>query len=501
MIMNQPGIATELKPVRRALMREWDSYFTHLPVAALLANARGQVLLASDVLARMLGCGMPSLIAAELSDLFPLEHKLELAKLLRSAREHGAHSCECDVLRGDGSRFHAKLDASVVRDEWGGVRAIVLHVHELTRELEAAKRHVELDTLRAVVNNLPVVLFALDRKGRFVLSEGGGLSALGLKPGEVVGSSALERYHDIPWIVDGIRRALAGEAATDVGPIGDLVFQATYTPTRDREGTTTGVLGLGLDVTRRARSEQEKQVLIEQLHEALQLRDEFLSIASHELRTPLSTLTLKLELLLSRARAAGAALSAEQVVTQAEQLMRLCARMTRLIDGLLDVSRVATGRLVLELEAFDLTQMVAEVSERMRAQFERAGRALVLQPAPSAPGEWDRTRLEQVLENFLTNALKHGAGRVDVSVQVEPARATIVVSDRGPGIALDQQERIFERFARAAPKGRGGLGLGLYISRQIVEAHGGSVHVESAPGTGTAFSVTLPRRTPVHAEG
>jgi PAS domain S-box-containing protein len=487
------GLATELKPVRRALLRELDSYFTQLPVGTLLAKGDGEILLVSETLARMLGrSSAQSPIGASFLDLCPIEQRPELEKMLAMTQAEGRQTWESDLVRRDGTRFHARLDAFAVKDELGKTRAMVLHVQDLTRELEAAKRHVELDTLRAVVNNLPVVLFHVDRNGTFLLSEGGGLGALGLEPGQVVGTSAFELYRGVPWIRNSLERALAGEPVTGTGPVGDLFFEATHLPTRDRKGVTTGVLGLALDVTKRTRSEQEKEQLIQQLHEALHLRDEFLSIASHELRTPLSTLSLKIELLRHRALAAGPMMASEQVISQVEQLMRLTKRMARLVDGLLDVSRIATGRLTLEFEELDLAEVTIDVTERMRAQFERAGNALVVRAAEPAIGYWDRTRLEQVLENLLSNALKHGGGRVEVTVKVDPMRATLSVRDHGSGIPIDQRERIFERFVRAAPNGLGGLGLGLYISRQIIEAHGGNVWVESEPDKGTTFFVTLP---------
>jgi signal transduction histidine kinase len=169
-------------------------------------------------------------------------------------------------------------------------------------------------------------------------------------------------------------------------------------------------------------------------------------------------------------------------------------RLGRLVDSLLDASRISAGRLQLQLEAFDLGELAREVTERLEGEASRAGCALSVELAPAA-GTWDRLRLEQVLVNLLTNALKYAAGR-PVHVQVRVAageRVQLSVRDHGIGIAGEDVERIFGMFERAVPiRHYGGLGLGLSIVRQIVEAHGGRVEVESAPHEGSTFTVSLP---------
>ncbi|MFP2925382.1 ATP-binding protein [Pyxidicoccus sp. 3LG] len=237
-----------------------------------------------------------------------------------------------------------------------------------------------------------------------------------------------------------------------------------------------------------AEIEHRKRVEKELL-EALKLRDDFLSIAGHELKTPLAVLQLQVHSLQGLAEARGDAVLKEKLARARRQTERL----TVLTDELLDVARLSAGRLTLQREACDLSALVLDVVDRSAEAVARAECRLELLLAEDVKGQWDRTRLEQVVTNLLSNALKYGAGRpVEVRVSGERGRARLTVRDSGIGIPLKDQARIFDRFERAVPAGNyGGLGLGLWISRQVVEAHGGIIRVESEPGKGATFIVEL----------
>ncbi|HZH77050.1 MAG TPA: HAMP domain-containing sensor histidine kinase, partial [Archangium sp.] len=173
---------------------------------------------------------------------------------------------------------------------------------------------------------------------------------------------------------------------------------------------------------------------------------------------------------------------------------RQVVRLSRLVESMLDLSRLKRGELQLEQAPCDLAALVREVLERSREALQRAGCALDMRVEGPIPVLGDRMRLEQVLENLLSNAMKYGAGSlVHVHCRVEQGRAWLSVEDEGIGISPEDQQRIFGRFERAASvRHYGGFGIGLYILRQIVEAHGGSVAVASEPGQGARFTVTLP---------
>jgi signal transduction histidine kinase len=188
-------------------------------------------------------------------------------------------------------------------------------------------------------------------------------------------------------------------------------------------------------------------------------------------------------------------LPVERVSESLDVTLRQVRKLTDLVDNLLDVSRITAGRLRLELEELDLSSVAAELLSRFAPSAVQLGCALELHAPEPVFGRWDRLRVEQVVTNLLSNALKYGAGRpVVVRVEEDGERARLTVRDQGIGIAEEDLGRIFERFERAvSDRHYGGLGLGLYITRQIVEAFGGTVRVASRSGHGSTFTLELPR--------
>jgi signal transduction histidine kinase len=230
--------------------------------------------------------------------------------------------------------------------------------------------------------------------------------------------------------------------------------------------------------------------------EAVASREDFISIASHELRTPLTPLTLQLDRF-RRMLARGSPTPAELSGLRAS-MERQVDRMSALIDVLLDVTRLQSGRLALHREPLDLATTARDTAENLSEELRAAQCSLTLDAPVAVIGEWDRTRLQQALTNLLTNAIKYAAGKpITVQVSTSARGAELVVSDAGPGISPRDQARLFHRFARLRANRRsGGLGLGLYITRQIIVAHGGTVTISSEPGKGATFVCTLPLTPP-----
>ena len=261
------------------------------------------------------------------------------------------------------------------------------------------------------------------------------------------------------------------------------------TPRYNPDGTFAGYIGSCVDITERRQLEAD-------LRKAVKVRDEFLSIASHELRTPLTSLKLRGERLYEDAvRASGGEpVDAPRLERDAEVMLAQVLNLVKMVDVLLDVSRISEGPLTLERGDLEVGPMVTGVADRLREPASSAGSPIHVEIRGTATARWDRFRIEQVVTNLLANAIKYGAGKpVNVIVDRQDGNARIVVTDRGPGIEAEHHDRLFQRFARFAPSRHyGGFGLGLWIARVIVEAHGGTIGVRSQVGQGATFFVDLP---------
>ncbi len=322
----------------------------------------------------------------------------------------------------------------------------------------------------------------------------------GMAPGTFQGTyeSFLHAVHpeDREMVDAGVQQAVADGSTYDVefrvpSADGGTRWVAGYGQVFvDAEGKPARMIGIGRDVTEGRRAAEELAKAYEEAQEALKIRDAFLSIAGHELRTPLGALGLTLHNL---ARLLGQA--PDEATTRALQtLQRQVDRLTRLTEDLLEVGQIRAGKLVLEPAPMDLVALVEEVVDRFRDAAQAAGSTLELTSTNSVNGNWDSSRLDQVVTNLLSNALKFGKGKpIEVRVGREGGLAVVSVRDEGIGISSEDQTRIFERFERgSAGMNYRGLGLGLWIAGQIVDGHEGRILVDSAPGQGATFRVELP---------
>ncbi|MTV38936.1 hybrid sensor histidine kinase/response regulator [Duganella radicis] len=244
-----------------------------------------------------------------------------------------------------------------------------------------------------------------------------------------------------------------------------------------------------------ARREQEATQA--KLQHALVMRDEFMSMVSHEMRTPLNTLYLETQLRkMQLERGNMAAFGPDQLQRMVARDDRQIQSIIRLIDDMLDVSRIRSGKLSLRPGWVELSGLLRRVVQDLTPQATTAGTSITLDAATPVSGWWDEFRIEQIVVNLLTNALRYGCQKpVQVTLTVDQDWARVDVRDCGSGIAPDKQDKIFEPYERGVgSEGPAGLGLGLYISRQLAEVHEGSLTLQSKPGEGSVFSLTLPRR-------
>ncbi|MGQ0504578.1 MAG: ATP-binding protein, partial [Myxococcaceae bacterium] len=255
-------------------------------------------------------------------------------------------------------------------------------------------------------------------------------------------------------------------------------------------------LGCAEELGRRAALAIDNARLYRDAQDAARAREDFLSIAAHELKTPLSSLKLQAQGLIRTYEGMCETPEDTRLLSSMRAIKRQVDRQNKLVDTLLDVSKISAGRLSFEFEAFDLAPLVAEVAARIDQDFARSGSKFVLQCPPSLEVTWDRIRADQLLTNLLSNALKYGRGKpVECVILERDDRVQIEVRDQGIGISAKDRARIFGRFERAvSERNYGGFGLGLWITNRIIEAMGGSISLESQVDEGSTFVVDLPRQ-------
>jgi signal transduction histidine kinase len=296
---------------------------------------------------------------------------------------------------------------------------------------------------------------------------------------------------DIPFII--VSGTIGEETAVDAMRAGAQDFMikgklARLLPAiergiREAESRRAGI-------AERARNEAERDRLLNELREAVRVRDTFLAIAAHELKTPLTALQLQIHLLQKSDGRTSAAMSAQRLEHAVEMIARQTTRLHALIENFLEVVNITSGHMDLDRAPVDLRQIVNDIVAHDHRG--RSGPAIVVDGA--AVGLWDRGRLESVIGNLVSNAVKFGGDKpISISVSCDGSTARVVITDHGIGIAPEEQARIFEKFERAVSERHyGGFGLGLWVVRQIVEAHGGNIRVASEAGQGSTFVVELP---------
>ncbi len=378
-----------------------------------------------------------------------------------------------------------------------GGMAIVVDVSERKR-LEH-ERDLHLARLETLLDTAPIGIAFLDTSCRFVrvnhrLAEINGrpeAAHLGRTPEDILGSTGAILRHVVEHVLAAGKSITGHHVSTsDLGVEGPWrSWDVSFYPVREND-RIIGVGALVEEVTEHAKAEHERERLYQESRDAVQVRDDFLSVASHELKTPLTPLSIRLATI-ERKLEQGQPVPLDLVRKARGSL----GKLTVLINDLLDVARIRAGRLTLHVQRVDLGGLL---ERSVAAQREgRPGPVSLRSSGGPVHLDGDPARLEQVFDNLLDNAAKYSAPDepIEVSLEVGSDHAVVSVHDRGIGIPEEQRALLFERFFRArnaSSRSAGGLGLGLYISRDIVDRHGGRISVESEQGKGSTFRVELP---------
>jgi PAS domain S-box-containing protein len=488
----------------RMLLDAYRVTFEEAPIGIGHVSLEGRWMRVNPRLAEILGRASGEIVRHALrDDLAPADRETfdaDLRKLIGGvlSKLQG----EYRFVRADGSLAWVALTISLIRDAHGRPVQLAL-VEDVTEEKRLSEALAVSERRFARLAEVGLLgVFEQTRDGTIEAANSAFLDMIGYSADEVrarrvnlrsLTPSEYDEADRIAWRVleaSGICHTYEKELTRRDGRRISVLVGGV--------GTDGTLVGCALDVTAIKEVERERARVMFELQDSLRARDDFISLAAHELRTPLTPLLIRIDVMLKRAVRTGAPIDPAELAAQLVPMRRAAQRMSELVDDLLEVSRMTVGHIPLDLKEVDLGGTVREVVERMRPQIDRAGCVLSLRADDPISGRWDRTRLEQVVANLVSNAIKYGANApVEIVVEASGDLARFSVRDHGIGIAPEDRARIFERFERVSQAGQyGGFGIGLWVVRWLVEAHGGSVRVESRPGEGSRFTVEIPRTAP-----
>jgi PAS domain S-box-containing protein len=478
-----------------------DAIAVHAEGVVLFINTAGAKLLRAEGPEQIVGNSIAGLI-------HPDYHEIIRERMEKAGRGEASPPAEIKFIRLDGTELYGELASAPLL--YQGRPALQAVVRDLTRRKQAEQTLRESEKrFRLIFNQQFQFMAILSPEGVLLDVNELPLRAVGVTREQVLG----RLFWETPWW-DGLPEMQAGwpgrlaEAARSDGPVfsvdsyraadGARVAEASVTAVRDSDGRVEFFIVQASDITERKRAEEERERLLREAQEANRLKDEFLATVSHELRTPLTAILGWAHLL------RGGGLGGEAAVKALETIERNARSQSQLIDDLLDVSRIVTGKLRLEIMPVDPHTFIDAAVESVRPAAEAKG--VRLEKVTDTGAETvmgDPARLQQVVWNLLMNAVKFTprGGRVQIRLERVNSQVEIAVADTGAGIDPEFLPHVFERFRQADQKTtrqHGGLGLGLAIVRHLVELHGGSVRADSGgEGAGATFTVALPV-APIH---
>ncbi len=521
---------TSRKQAEEALRQNHDRYRLLVESIADYAiaylDSEGRIISWNSAANKITGYSATDILGSHFSTLYKKEDlagsKYEI--LLNYTREIGRYEEKGIHVRKDGTTYRVNVILTAVNNEFGNLTGYSVIFRDVTEKEKVNDLLRDSDErFRLMVAGVQeYAIFMLDPKGNVTTWNLGAERTMGYTANEIIGNHFSIFYPEEDkksgkpaWI---LRRALEHGCLEDenwrIRKDGTAFWaNVAITPIYDIEKNLIGFTKVTRNLTERKRAElvlkesnldlelrvkeRTKELTAEKIRaeQAVKARDQFFSMASHELRTPVSSLLLQVQLrhrLLEKEKLSEFTPEKLKVIFKDDE--RQILRLNQLIERIFDISRLSIGTFELSFKNFDLTETIQEIVKRLEPILAQTRNEIIFSASKRIKGCWDQLRIEQVISNLLTNAGKYAPGKpVTVSLEANEKWATIKISDEGPGIAKADQERLFEAFERLNQKNAPvGLGLGLYISKKIIEAHNGRIHVESELGKNCTFIIELP---------
>src|SRR6059036_1951808 len=489
------GILRDMRELDKARAYA-ESLIKNAPDPVFVSDLEGKILQANDAVFALLGFRPDELIEQSLSRFISPDETREFLAALREVVERGVtRNARLNPRSASGEVISTTLNASALRDADGKVIGGIGILRDM-RELDKARAYAE-----SLIKNAPDPVFVSDLEGKILQANDAVSALLGFRPDELLEQS-LSRFISpeetrefTAALREVVERGVTRNARLNPRSASGEVIPTTLNASalRDPDGTVIGAIGILRDMRAYEMVVRDLEESRRKLDDANRAKDEFLATLSHELRTPLNAILGWVRLLRSGTLDPASAHRGPEVI---ERNTRVLAQ---LIEDLLDVSRIITGKLHLEARPINLASVIVAAMEAVQTAADAKGIRLEASLDPYlGPVSADPDRLQQVVWNLLTNAIKFTttSGRVDVRLEPADSLARITVSDTGKGIRSELLPFVFDRFRQgetSVSRRHGGLGLGLAIVRHIIELHGGIVRAESpGDGRGATFTVELP---------
>ncbi|MBU1099529.1 MAG: PAS domain S-box protein [Bacteroidetes bacterium] len=494
-----------------------------IPIPVFYKDAKGIYGGCNRGFSELTGLDEAKLVGSSVFDLFDDE----LAQKYHDAdqtvfRKREKQSYETTIRNIDGEM----KDVILVKDvfyrqdgEIGGLVGVVFDISDrkkIAKELEEKTKFLE-----SLLRKLPVVLFSVNSNGIFTLSEGEGLKAFGLKPGEVVGRSIYDVYKTDGKVLDSFNRALSGEMFIEQGYFNDYFFETYYTPMFDKNKKIEGIIGIGLDITKRKKAQEEIQKYILELQENKQKleeyskhlsvknqeleeseqnlielntsKDKFFSIISHDLRSPFTSLIGLSDFMYSDFEE----LEREELKQGLGSFNRNARNIFALLENLLAWAKIQMGRQEIDLKEVNLKEVVLSIGEVFKLNLKNKNISFDVNILEDIVLFVDQNMLDAAVRNLISNCIKFTPkdGKITVSASCQNSLCIVEIADTGVGMEENQIQQLFSlESVKSTPglEGETGSGLGLVLAKELIEANGGQIAVDSVVGKGTTFKITFP---------